>query len=47
MNHIDAIETDESSDHFCCLITTNHLITIGDRLFHDWEDNNGSSSKDV
>lgn len=30
-----------------CLITTNHSIPIGDWIFHDWEDNNGSSSKSV
>jgi hypothetical protein len=30
-----------------CLITTNHTIPIGDWIFHDWEDNNGSSSKSV
>ena len=46
-DHEDAEETNESSDYFCCLITSNHLITIGDRIFHDWEDNNGSMSKDV
>ena len=28
-----------------CLITTNHTIPIGNWIFHDWEDNNGSSSK--
>ena len=28
-----------------CLITTNHTIPIGEWIFHDWEDNNGSSSK--
>ena len=30
-----------------CLITTNHTIPIGEWIFHDWEDNNGSSSKSV
>lgn len=37
------------SSHRCpvlyCLITTDHTIPIGDWIFHDWEDNNGSSSK--
>jgi hypothetical protein len=40
-------ETEESSDYFICLITTNHIIKIGGLIFHDWEDNNGSPSKDV
>jgi hypothetical protein len=30
-----------------CLITTNHTIPIGEWIFHDWEDNNGSSSKSL
>jgi hypothetical protein len=30
-----------------CLITTNHTIPIGELIFHDWEDNNGSSSKSI
>lgn len=29
-----------------CLITSNHIIPAGGRIFHDWEDNNGSASKD-
>lgn len=41
------IESDISSDYFSCLITTDHTILIGENVFHDWEDNNGSSSKDV
>lgn len=44
-NHKDSIKTEETSDYFICLITSNHLIPIGDYLFHDWEDNNGSKSK--
>jgi len=40
-------ETDISSDYFSCLITSDHVILIGDIIFHDWEDNNGSSTKDV
>lgn len=40
-------ETTESSDYFICLITDNHIIPIGKNIFHDWEDNNGSASKDV
>jgi hypothetical protein len=30
-----------------CLITSDHTIAIGDWIFHDWEDNNGSSSKSI
>lgn len=29
----------------CCLITSDHTIPIGNWIFHDWEDNNGSQSK--
>jgi hypothetical protein len=32
-------------DTLACLITSDHTIAIGDWLFHDWEDNNGSPSK--
>lgn len=39
--------TNTSSDYFSCLITTDHVITIGNKVFHDWEDNNGSKSKDL
>ena len=45
--HPDAIETEQSSKWFSCLITDNHTIPIGKHLFHDWEDNNGSPSKDL
>jgi hypothetical protein len=31
----------------CCLITTDHTIPIGKWIFHDWEDNNGSPSKNT
>ena len=40
-------ETSVSSDYFSCLITSDHVILIGDNIFHDWEDSNGSSCKDV
>ena len=30
-----------------CLITDTHLIPIGDHSFHDWEDNQGSPSKNI
>lgn len=28
-----------------CLITSDHIIPIGQWIFHDWEDNNGSAAK--
>lgn len=43
----NAKETSISSDYFSCLITSDHIILIGDVIFHDWEDSNGSSVKDV
>ena len=30
-----------------CLITSDHSIPIGEWIFHDWEDNNGSPSKNL
>lgn len=30
-----------------CLITSDHTIALGKNIFHDWEDNNGSRSKNV
>jgi hypothetical protein len=30
-----------------CLITDTHLIPIGGHIFHDWEDDQGSPSKDI
>lgn len=44
-NHEKSVKTYKKTDYFICLITSNHLITIGDYIFHDWEDNNGSKSK--
>lgn len=35
------------TDILYCLITTTHTIPIGDYIFHDWEDNNGSYSKSL
>lgn len=37
--------TEINCDVLSCLITSNHTIPIGDWIFHDWEDNNGSASK--
>jgi hypothetical protein len=41
----EAIVTDIKCDNLTCLITSDHTIPIGNWIFHDWEDNNGSSSK--
>lgn len=30
-----------------CLITSDHTIPIGEWVFHDWEDNNGSPAKNL
>jgi hypothetical protein len=32
------IQTEVTSEWFSCLITSNHVITIGDYVFWDWED---------
>lgn len=37
-NHNNAIETQEYSNELACLITDNHLISIGEHTFWDWED---------
>lgn len=34
-------------DTLTCLITSDHTIPIGQWLFHDWEDNQGSPAKSV
>jgi hypothetical protein len=36
--HKDAILTDKINDELYCLVTSNHIIQIGDYIFHDWED---------
>ena len=43
----DAVVTDIKCDNFTCLITSDHTIPIGDWVFHDWEDNNGSPAKSL
>lgn len=40
---ISSIETSTLS----CLITSDHTIPLGQWIFHDWEDNNGSPSKSI
>lgn len=42
-----SIVTERKCDEFACLITSNHTIPIGEWLFHDWEDNNGSPAKSI
>jgi hypothetical protein len=37
----------EKCEVFECLITSNHTIPIGEWIFHDWEDNNGSEAKKI
>uniref|UniRef100_A0A6C0IIM4 Uncharacterized protein n=1 Tax=viral metagenome TaxID=1070528 RepID=A0A6C0IIM4_9ZZZZ len=48
--HVENLENVERTEIMCetftCLITSNHIIPIGQWTFHDWEDNNGSASKD-
>ena len=45
------IKTSELTNINCeilsCLITSNNTIQLGDWIFHDWEDNNGSPSKQI
>ena len=38
---------EEKHKTLCCLITSDHTIPIGEHIFHDWEDNNGSPSKSL
>ena len=44
---LQAERTDIICESFTCLITSNHIIPIGEWIFHDWEDNNGSQSKRI
>lgn len=44
-NYKNATLSNISSKKLICLITTDHTIPIGDKIFHDWEDNQGSKSK--
>ena len=43
----NAIISDISLDKLFCLITSDHTIPLGNYIFHDWEDNNGSTSKNL
>ena len=46
-DHPDAKTTPLKTKWLSCLITSDHLIPIGSHIFHDWEDDNGSPSKDL
>jgi hypothetical protein len=39
--------TEINCDTLSCLITSNHTIPIGEWIFHDWEDSNGSAPKKI
>jgi hypothetical protein len=39
--------TDTPCPTLACLITSDHIIPIGEWIFHDWEDNNGSIAKTI
>jgi hypothetical protein len=49
--HVKDLAAAEKSETDCavlsCLITTDHTIQLGEWLFHDWEDSNGSESKNI
>lgn len=42
-----ALQTEKECPELACLITSDHTIPIGSEIFHDWEDNNGSTSKTI
>ena len=46
-DHTDATLTSTNSKELICLITSDHTIPLGNYIFHDWEDNQGSASKNV
>jgi hypothetical protein len=43
----ESIPSNITSKNLSCLITSDHTIPIGNWIFHDWEDNNGSPSKNL
>lgn len=49
--HVKDLPSSEVSEIDCdtlaCLITSDHTIPIGEWIFHDWEDSNGSAPKKV
>ena len=46
-DHKDALLCDYNLNNLFCLITSDHTIPLGNYIFHDWEDNNGSISKNI
>ena len=46
-HHTRAKKSELKTDILYCLITSHHIIPIGGMIFHDWEDNNGSTSKNI
>lgn len=46
-NHSDAKLSKINTKTLICLITSDHTIPLGNYIFHDWEDNQGSPSKNV
>jgi len=42
-----SVESKIDSPILYCMITSTHVIPIGGHIFHDWEDNNGSVSKNI
>jgi hypothetical protein len=49
--HVKDLPSSELTEINCevlsCLITSDHTIPIGDWIFHDWEDSNGSAPKKI
>lgn len=49
--HVKDLPTSELTEIQCnvlsCLITSDHTIPIGEWIFHDWEDSNGSPPKKI
>jgi len=49
--HVKDLPAAEMSETNCsilsCLITSDHTIQIGEWIFHDWEDSNGSAPKNI
>ena len=45
--HPDSKLCSKKTKWLSCIITNDHLVPINDYIFHDWEDDNGSPSKDL
>ena len=49
--HVKDLPSSELTEFNCevlsCLITSDHTIPIGEWIFHDWEDSNGSAPKNI